>query len=225
MKKGKLIVIEGSDCSGKETQSKMLIDYLNSKNITCEYFSFPAYSSPTGKIIGGPYLGKKDICEGYFKEGAIHVAPKIASLYYAADRLYNINHIIDLINSGVYVILDRYVYSNMGHQAGKLKTKKERLETYKWLEKLEFDFLELPKPNLVIYLHMPIDKIKELLSKRTEKQDELEKEEDNMINSEKAYFEIGKRYKFKVIECALNNRIKTIEEINQELAKYVLDNI
>ena len=56
--KGKLIVIEGTDCSGKETQSKILIDRLNKENIKTEYFSFPNYSSPSGKIVGLSFLGK-----------------------------------------------------------------------------------------------------------------------------------------------------------------------
>lgn len=83
--KGKIIVIEGTDCSGKETQSKKLIERLNKEGIKTEYFSFPQYNTPTGRIVGGPYLGKSYICECWFPEGAINVDPKVASLYYAAD--------------------------------------------------------------------------------------------------------------------------------------------
>lgn len=225
MKKGKLIVIEGTDCSGKETQSKLLIDYLIKNNIKCEYFSFPNYDSPTGKIIGGPYLGKKHICDGWFKEGAINVPPKVASLYYAADRLYNIEKITNKLDAGINIILDRYVYSNMAHQAGKLSDKNERIETYEWIEKLEFEFLGLPKHDLAIYLHMPIPQIKELRENREEKPDELEKEEQNLINSERAYQEIALKYNFKTIECAENNKIKTIVEISEDVIKYVNVNI
>ena len=90
----KIIVIEGTDCSGKETQSKLLLKRLNEENISTEYITFPNYESPTGKIVGGPYLGKESISNGYFEEGAANVDPKVASLYYAADRLYN-KHIIE----------------------------------------------------------------------------------------------------------------------------------
>ena len=88
--RGKLIVVEGTDCSGKETQTNLLLTNLHTDNIKVEKFSFPNYQSPTGKIIGGPYLGKSYICEGWFPEGAPQVDPKVAALYYAADRKYNI---------------------------------------------------------------------------------------------------------------------------------------
>ena len=128
--KGKLIVIEGTDCSGKETQTKLLLKKLNEKQIETKYFSYPNYASPTGKIIGGPYLGKKEIGEGWFKEGATLVDPYVASLYYAADRRYNYQDILNLLNKGINVILDRYVYSNMAHQAGKFLNKTEREKMY-----------------------------------------------------------------------------------------------
>ena len=88
--KGKIIVIEGTDCSGKETQSILLEKRLIEENIKCIRFDFPNYNSPTGKIVGGAYLGKKEISNSYFEEGATNVDPYIACLYYAADRKYNI---------------------------------------------------------------------------------------------------------------------------------------
>ena len=89
--RGKIIVIEGTDCSGKETQSKLLVKRLTEKGIKCASFSFPMYDTPTGRIVGGAYLGKPEICDGYFKEGAPNVDPKVSCLYYAADRKYNID--------------------------------------------------------------------------------------------------------------------------------------
>ena len=68
--KGKIIVIEGTDCSGKETQSKLLKDKLEKMGKKVIRFYFPYYESPTGKIIGGPYLGKPEICDSYFPEGS-----------------------------------------------------------------------------------------------------------------------------------------------------------
>ena len=90
---GKFIVIEGTDCSGKETQSKLLVEKLEKMGKKAIRLTFPNYDSPTGKIVGGPYLGKKEICECWFKEGAVNLDPKVASLYYAADRKYNENSI------------------------------------------------------------------------------------------------------------------------------------
>ena len=90
--KGKLILIEGTDCSGKETQTKLLIDKLKKDKIECIRIGFPDYDSPTGKIIGGPYLGKEYICSGWFSEGAPNVDPKVSSLYYGADFLYHLDY-------------------------------------------------------------------------------------------------------------------------------------
>ena len=133
--KGKLIVIEGTDCSGKETQTKLLIENLRSNGIKVENFSFPNYGSPTGKIVGGPYLGKDYICDTFFEEGPTHVDPKVAALYYAADRKYNISKITFLLAHGFNVILDRYIYSNLAHQGGKISSGESRYAFYKKMHK------------------------------------------------------------------------------------------
>lgn len=222
--KGKLIVIEGTDCSGKETQTKLLIEKLNKDNIECIRFSFPDYPTPTGKIVGGPYLGKKDICEGYFEEGASHVDPKVSSLYYAADRKYNISKIEDLLKSGVNVILDRYTYSNMAHQGGKIEKKEQRYRMYEWIEKLEFDLLELPKCDIGIFLHMPTEAAKRL-KKNREYLDQNEQDQNHLNNAEKAYMEITSKYDFYKIECVSNDVIKSIDSINNELYDYILSQL
>lgn len=219
--KGKLIVIEGTDCSGKKTQSDKLYEKLLKAGFSVFKMSFPMYDTPTGKIIGGPYLGKKHICKGWFKEGANNVPAKVASLYYAADRLYNVSLINEHLDKGYVVILDRYVTSNMGHQAGKLKTKEEREEMFRWLEKLEYDLLELPKPDIKIFLHMPYEFSKKLQSNRLEL-DEHEKSTENIINAENAYIEMAKIYNFDTIECIKDNQLRSIEEINTEVYNLVI---
>ena len=178
--RGKLIVIEGTDCSGKETQSKLLIEHLRRDGIHVEYQSFPMYDTPTGRIVGGPYLGKEYIGEGWFSETAPKVDPKVAALYFAADRRYNMPKIQSLLDQGVHVILDRYVYSNMAHQGGKIEDTKERMNMYAWLDILEFKLLELPKPDIAIFLHMPYEFTKVLKQNRKEKTDELEKDEKHL---------------------------------------------
>ena len=223
--KGKLIVIEGTDCSGKETQSNLLIEKLKKESIRIEKFSFPNYNSPTGKIIGGPYLGKSYICEGWFEEGAPNVDPKVSALYYAADRLYNIDKINFLLENGVNVILDRYVFSNMAHQGGKIENEKERNEMYEWLENLEFNLLNLPKPDIGLFLHMPFECSLELKKNREEELDQNEKDKNHLINAENAYIEVAKKYDFYTIECNEEKRIKTIEEINEDLYNYVISKI
>ena len=121
--KGKIIVIEGTDCSGKETQSKLLENKLIEIGLKCIRFEFPNYDSPTGKIVGGAYLGKEEISKSLFAEGAPNVDPYIACLYYAADRKYNIGKINKYLDDGYCVIIDRYTTSNMAHQGGKIHDK------------------------------------------------------------------------------------------------------
>jgi len=220
MNKGKLIVIEGTDCSGKGTQSELLYKRLIEEGYNVYKTSFPMYDTPTGRIVGGPYLGKEHICLGWFKEGANNVPAKVASLYYAADRLYNIDIINENLDKGNIVILDRYVTSNMGHQAGKIKDKNERLEMFKWLEKLEYDLLELPKPDIKIFLHMPYEFSKDL-QKNREELDEHEKSYENIVNAENAYLELSDIYDFTKIECINNDKLRTIDEIHEEVYNIV----
>ena len=214
---GKLIVIEGTDCSGKETQSNLLLKRLNESGIAATKLSFPMYDTPTGKIVGGPYLGKDYISEGWFKEGAVNVDPKVASLYYAADRKYNIYKITDLLNTGVNVILDRYVYSNMAHQAGKIVDVQKRIEMYNWLDMLEFKLLELPQPDIACFLHMPLEYAVKLREGRTEKADEHESDLEHLKLAENAYIELANRYKWETIECVKGNEILSIDDIGKQV--------
>jgi len=210
-----LISIEGTDCSGKETQSNLLYKKLSEDNNVFKT-SFPVYESATGKIVGGSYLGKKSIGECLFEEGAANVNPKVASLYYAADRLYNINNIINHLNNNEIVILDRYVESNMAHQGGKIFDSEKRNEMYEWLEKLEYDLLKLPHPDLIIFLYMPYEYALELKKNRTEL-DQHELSKDHLLNAEKAFLELATKYNFKLINCVNDGKIRTIDEIHEEV--------
>lgn len=223
--KGKLIVIEGTDCSGKETQTKLLVEKLKEKNINCVRYSFPNYDSPTGKIVGGPYLGKNYICDCWFDEGAVNVDPKVSSLYYAADRKYNIDKINELLSKNINVILDRYIYSNLAHQGGKIKEKEKRYEMYKWLEKLEFELLELPQADIKVFLHMSYLASLELKKNRKEAMDQHESSKEHLIMAERAYKEIAQLYKFKTINCNEDLKVRSIEDINDELYSYVYKKI
>ena len=217
---GKIIVIEGTDCSGKETQSKLLEKRLNNNGYKCIRFGFPMYDTPTGKIIGGDYLGKPEIGESIFEEGAVNVDPYVVCLYYAADRMYNIEQIKNDLNNGYNVILDRYVYSNMAHQGGKIVSKEQRLEIYKWLYQLEFDLLSLPIPDVKVLLYMPTEYSK-LLKKNRDSLDQHEQNEEYLKQACLAYQEVAELYNFKVIDCISDNEIKSIEEIHNELIKII----
>ena len=203
---GKLIVIEGTDCSGKNTQSVLLVKKLMAMGLKAVNLSFPMYDSPTGKIVGGPLLGRKEIGVSWFPEGYTHVDPKISGLYYAADRKYNFSKIEKYLQEGYYVVLDRYVSSNMAHQG---------------IDKLEYWLLELPKADLTIFLHVPFQYTKELMKTR-EFTDEAEKDEVHLIQTEKTYIELSELYNWQTVDCVENGTIKTIEEISQEVLEKVL---
>lgn len=216
---GKLIVIEGTDCSGKETQSKLIVEKLKNEGKKVVRFSFPMYDTPTGKIVGGPYLGKKEICDTWFDD-PVSLDPKIACLYYAADRKYNIDLINKYLNDDYIVFLDRYIPSNMAHQGSKLKTNEERKEIFKWIEELEYNLLNLPKPDLVIFLHMPYTYAHELNKNRLS----TDKHEDNkqhLINAEGTYLLLAQTYKYKTIECVKNKKVRNIEDISLDVEKIV----
>lgn len=222
--RGKLIVIEGTDCSGKETQARLLEKKLKEQNIPAQHLSFPNYETPTGKIIGTCYLGREELCtkylngeNGWFKEGASNVDCLVSSLYYAADRKYNIEKIENLLNEGINVILDRYTFSNMAHQGGKIATQEKRFQFFKKIELLEFELLELPKPDLVVLLYVPYQITMELEKSRNEAPDQNEKDKRHLRKAEQTYLELKALYHFKMIECTKNKKMRSIEEINEEL--------
>lgn len=219
----KLIVIEGTDCSGKETQTKLLMEHLKKDNIPVQRFSFPNYTSPTGKIVGGSYLGKESIGKCLFEEGAVNVDPKVASLYYAADRKYNVL-LLEKILKDSNLILDRYVESNMAHQGGKIKSKEERFKMYEWLEQLEYGLLELPKPDIVIFLYVPHEYAMELEKNRTEL-DQHEQSKDHLKSSEEAYLELADLHQYKKINCIKDGKLRTIEDIHKEIYQYIKEKI
>ncbi len=222
----KIIVIEGTDCSGKETQTQILVKELEKMGKKVWYTSYPNYHAPTGKIIAGPYLGKEQEKESWFPENASQVNPKVASLYFAADRYYDLPNILQHQKDDDYIIFNRYTYSNMAHQGGKIKDKKERQDFYRWMEELEFGLLNLPVPDIRIFLHMPLTAETLLRKSRVhEKLDEHEKDEKHLQNAEKAYIEIAKLYHFYQIECTTKSNLKRKETIKnkEQIAKEIWD--
>lgn len=224
--RGKIIVIEGTDCSGKETQTSLLVQRLTKEGRKIERRAFPNYESPTGKIVGGALLGKQYICDGFFEEGAANVDPKVASLYYAADRRYNIKEINELLDKGIDVILDRYVESNMACQGGKIFDKEERTKLYESLDALEYGFLELPRPDLTIFLYMPYEKTVELKKGRVEAADQVESSPIYLKNAERAYLELAKLHDYKTINCVdKKKKLRDIEDIQEDVYKLVKDTL
>ena len=225
----KLIVIEGTDCSGKETQSKMLVDKLNEQGIKSTILSFPMYDTPTGKIIGACYLGKEEMCKeilapniiGLFPESAPNVDPITSSLFYAADRRYNLPILEKKMEEYDVIILNRYTYSNMAHQAGKIENENERTFMFQMLDNLEFNVCRLPRPDKTIFLHVPYQKAIELRNKRIEKPDQNELSIEHLKNAEKTYLQLSDYYNFETIDCVIDNEMKSKEDIHKEIYKII----
>lgn len=226
--KGKLIVIEGTDCSGKETQTKLLTERLNQENIKAVRIYNPVYDSPTGRIIGTCILGKPEMCEkylkenhGFFPEGGGNIDALTASAYYVADRRYNQPNLIKLLEEGYIVLADRYVSSNMAHRGGQIENREDRLKFYEKIEKLEYELFEIIKPDNTILLYLPYEYACELKKKRSELPDEAEINVDYLIRSENAYLELADLYNYEVINCVKDNKIRTINDINDEVYQKV----
>lgn len=225
MKKGLLIVVEGTDCSGKETQSNLLVKKLNDMGIPTEKYCFPRYNSATGKIIAGPYLGKEGYYAPLFEEGAVNVSPYVASLYYAADRKYNIKDITDNLEKGVCMVVDRYVESNFAHQGSKFSDVGEQEKMFEFLDNLEYGLLQLPKPDVTLFLHMPTESAKILKQNREEKPDLHEIDENYLKHCENTYLRLAEKRGYKKVSCVEKNNIKTIEQIHSEVVEIVVKEI
>lgn len=157
MNKGKLIVLDGTDGSGKATQAKLLLARLKKEGYQVKALDFPQYEKNFfGKLIGECLAGKY----GDF----IALDPHIASVLYAADRFESKATIEHWLKSGYVVVLDRYVSANQIHQGGKIADSKKRKEFLQWLDTLEFKIYGIPRPHLVCYLDVPRAVSEKLLS-------------------------------------------------------------
>jgi dTMP kinase len=157
--KGKFIVIDGIDGSGKATQTALLAKRLKKEGFKVKTIDFPRYyNNFFGKLIGEYLSGKF----GDF----IQVDPRIASVLYAADRFESAKIISKWVEDGFIVLADRYVSANQIHQGGKIESSAERKEFLKWLDEMEYGTFGIPKPDLVIYLDVPFEVSKMWLEKK-----------------------------------------------------------
>ncbi len=159
MQKGKLIVLDGIDGSGKATQVRLLEQRLKKEGKKVKSIDFPRYEDNFfGKFIG-EYLS------GIYGD-FIKVDPKLASVLYAADRFESSKKIQDWLSSGFTVLADRYATANQIHQGGKISDLKKRKEFLSFLDKMEYSVFKIPRPDLVIYLDVPFEVSKMWLQKK-----------------------------------------------------------
>ncbi|MFZ1720549.1 MAG: thymidylate kinase [Candidatus Moraniibacteriota bacterium] len=159
-KRGVLIVIDGADGTGKATQVKLLLSRLKKEGHRAKSLDFPQYEKNFfGGLIGRALTG----LYGDF----IALDPHIASVLYAADRFESKATLEKWLAQGFVVVLDRFVSANQIHQGGKIADAKKRKKFLEWLEKMEFGVFGLPKPDVILYLDVPIEVSEKLLGEKT----------------------------------------------------------
>ena len=142
--RGKLVVLEGLDGSGKSVQFALLRDYLREKGLPIVTVDFPDYQGSFFGRLVGRYLN------GEFGD-VYEVNPYVSSLLYAGDRLEALPQLNQWLDEGRWLLANRYTGSNMAYHSAKLPAS-DRLAFIEWLKRLEFEANRLPQPDLVIYL-------------------------------------------------------------------------
>lgn len=223
-KKGKLIVIDGTDGSGKATQTNLLVKHLRRDGHKVKVIDFPEYYSN----FFGAFIGHC-LTEQYYK--FVHTHPKIASVLYAADRFESKDKIISWLKAGNIVIANRYVSANQIHQGGKIANTTKRKNFLKWLTEMEYGVFKIPKPDAVFYLDVPIPMVMKLIKNRNKnnyrsyqgkKKDVHEKDVKFLENSRKSALWLAKTQKGWIkIDCAPNNQIDSREDIHKKIYEKV----
>ncbi len=208
-----LIVIEGSDGSGKATQTKKLYNRLEDLSVDVIRVSFPDYDSESSALI-------KMYLRGDFGNTPEAVNPYAAAIFYAIDRFASFKNWQDFYFGGGIVLSDRYVGSNMAHQSAKLNSERERTAFLSWLDDLEHNRLQLPRPDLNIFLDMPPEVSAKLRMERG-REDIHESDAIYMEKSYNAYKEIARRFGWKVIQCSNNSAPRSANEIHEEIFRAV----
>lgn len=217
--KGKFIVIEGTDGSGKKTQAKILCEKLNEAGINCIVQSFPNYDSPACTPV-------KMYLNGEFGDIGCLDAYQANSLY-AVDRLCTMMGLKDHIENGGSIVFDRYVESTMLHQAALIENQEERDRFLDYVNDFEFGKLKLPKPDLVIFLDVPVEVSKKLADSRGEyksgnKKDILEQDISHLTKAYNSGKYVANKYGWTQIFCLNESgNLKSIEEISNDIFEVV----
>lgn len=215
---GKLIVIEGTDGSGKSTQFRLLSRRLEAEGRQFRHLVFPRYDQPSSALIR-MYLG------GEFGGSPSDVNAYAASAFYAVDRYASYKQDWgQWYEQGGVVLSDRYTTSNAVHQASK-EPAESRRAFLKWLYEFEYDRLGLPRPDLVVYLDMPTDFTEKLLRSR----EQATQTHADIHEQDMAYLatcrEIGRTaaeyYGWKVVSCVRDGAMRSIEDIHEEIYRCV----
>jgi len=223
--KGKLIVIDGTDGSGKATQTDFLIKHLKRDGYKVKVIDFPRYY----EHFFGAFVGHC-LSEQYYNFLKVH--PKIAAIPFAADRWQSKEEMESWLRKGYIVIANRYASANQIHQGGKINNTKKRNKFIKWLEQMEYEVFGIPRPDLTFYLSLPIEIVLELLKHREgskikrvylkNKKDVYESDKEHLENSIKSALWLAKTQPNWVkIDCSKKGEILSREEIHEMVYREV----
>lgn len=214
--KGKLIVIDGTDGSGKATQTQLLVERLKKAKVAAIGLDFPQYQTFFGKLVAR-----------YLKNEFGRLDPYLAAVLYADNRLEFKDRIIGWLNEGKTVVLNRYVSSNQIHQAAHIDSRTERRKFVKWISEMEYDIMGLPKPDMVVYLDVPAEIAYQLIEKKDAKarkyiqgakRDMLESDLEHQRKAVKQAKELlNGHYYWTNIECTENGELLTKKAISDKV--------
>lgn len=215
---GKLIVIEGTDGSGKSTQFRLLTDRLESEQVKFQKLVFPQYSEPSSALIR-MYLG------GEFGKSPSDVNAYAASAFYSVDRYASYRKVWGKwYEEGGLVVSDRYTTSNAVHQASK-EPEDKREDFLNWLYDFEYDKLGLPQPDLVIYLDVPTDFTEKMLRHRESETnthaDIHEQDMQYLATCRRMGRAAAEHYGWTVIQCVRDGAMRSMEDIHEEINRHV----
>lgn len=215
---GKLIVFEGTDGSGKTTQFTLLKQRLQTMGVDFQTMDFPQYSKPSSSLIR-MYLG------GEFGSRPADVNAYAASTFYAVDRFASYRKVWgEYYNKGGLILSNRYTTSNAVHQASKEPPEK-REAFFKWLYDLEYRHLELPVPDIVLYLDVPTELTGQMLRSRENAThthaDIHEQNMDYLRLCRSTGLQAAEYYGWTMIHCAVDGKIRSIEEIHEQIFEII----
>lgn len=217
--KGKLLVLEAGDGSGKATQTKMLRERLVAESRCVRQVEFPDYASPSSALVR-MYLG------GDFGERASEVNAYAASAFFAVDRYasFQTKWRADL-EAGAIVLADRYTTANMVHQAVKIEDAAEREAFLAWLEDFEYEKLALPRPDLVLFLDMDPAVSRRLIAARAAAsgaaRDIHERDEDYLVRCHRASVNLAARCGWQRIRCSEAGEPLSREAVHEKIYEAV----
>ncbi|MBL7156170.1 MAG: dTMP kinase [Candidatus Pacebacteria bacterium] len=224
--KGKFIVFDGIDGSGKTTQRNLLIERFKKENYDVKAVSFPQYGTKSAGLLEEYLSGKY----GNDQE----VGPYRASIFYACDRYDASFKIKEWLSQGKILVSNRYVSSNIGHQGGKIKDIEKRKEFIRWLYALEYEIFGIPKPDITFILKTSANLCKKMaaqnIDREVKKQAYLgDKERDihenleHLSNALDSYIMASEEFpnEFQVIDCLENNEFLAPEIIHQKIFEIV----